>query len=316
VAQKLGLDFETLRALNPDLVYVDATGYGTGGSYACRPSYAPSIAVAAGLTMRNVEQHLGPEPARGLTARKDRASRLSAGTSSPTINADGLSALGTANALLLGLLAAARGLAPHLETTMVSTTSSVNYEALLQYARGEPPQPDPDLRGFHALYRLYESLDGWIFLAAPREREWDALVVAMEPYVVLGDDPRFESRAARAAQDTELAGVLAAAFRTRCGSEWENELTKRDVACVVSSADSTEGMLMSSEVGGASGYVSEVTHPIFGDHPRLAPVIHFSRSKTVVRPGCLAGEHTDAILRELGMDSDRIADLRERRVVS
>jgi crotonobetainyl-CoA:carnitine CoA-transferase CaiB-like acyl-CoA transferase len=316
VAEKLGLDFETLRAVNPDLVYVDATGYGTGGSYRGRPSYAPSIAVAAGLTMRNVEQHLGPEPARSLAARKDRATRLSAGTSSPTINADGLSALGTANALLLGLLAAARGQSPHLETTMVSTTSSVNYEALLQYASAEAPLPDPDLLGFQALYRLYQSLDGWIFLAAPREREWDALVLAMEPYLALGDDPRFASRAARVANDSQLTEVLAAAFRTRCGSEWENELTKRDVACVVSSADSTEGMLMSRAVGGASGYVSEVTHPVFGEHPRLAPVIHFSRSETVVRPGCLAGQHTDAILRELGMDPDRIADLRERGVVS
>src|SRR5262249_20799618 len=112
VAEKLGLDFATLRSLNRALVYVDATGYGTGGSYGGRPSYAPSIAVAAGLTMRNVEQHLGTEPAHSLAARKDRAIRLSAGTSSPSINADGLSALGTANALLLGLLAAARGRAP------------------------------------------------------------------------------------------------------------------------------------------------------------------------------------------------------------
>jgi crotonobetainyl-CoA:carnitine CoA-transferase CaiB-like acyl-CoA transferase len=316
VAEKLGLDVDTLRGLNPDLVYIDATGYGTGGSYGGRPSYAPSIAVAAGLTMRNVEQHLGTEPARSLAARKDRASRLSAATSSPTINADGLSALGTANALLLGLLAAVRGRAPHLETTMVATTSSVNYEALLEYANAEPPLPDRDLLGFSALYRLYESRDGWIFLAAPREGEWDALVQAMEPYLTLGDDPRFSSRASRAAHDSDLAQLLAGVFCSRCGSEWETELTKRDVACVVSSADSTEGMLMSSAVGGASGYVAEVTHPIFAEHPRLAPVIHFSRSGTVARPGCLAGQQTDAILRELGMDSDRIADLRERRVVS
>jgi crotonobetainyl-CoA:carnitine CoA-transferase CaiB-like acyl-CoA transferase len=199
---------------------------------------------------------------------------------------------------------------------MVATTSSVNYEALLEYANAEPPLPDRDLLGFSALYRLYESLDGWIFLAAPREDEWDALVQAMEPYFELGDDPRFKSRAARAAHDSDLTQLLGGVFRTRCGLEWETELTKRDVACAVSSAESTEGMLMSSAVGGASGYVAEVIHPIFAEHPRLAPVIHFSRSRTVARPGCLAGQHTDAILQELGMDSTRIADLRERRVVS
>jgi crotonobetainyl-CoA:carnitine CoA-transferase CaiB-like acyl-CoA transferase len=138
----------------------------------------------------------------------------------------------------------------------------------------------------------------------------------MEPYFELGDDPRFNSRAARAAHDSDLTHLLAGVFRTRFGLEWETELTKRDGACAVSSAESTEGMLMSSAVGGASGYVAEVIHPTFAEHPRLAPVIHFSRSRTVARPGCLAGQHTDAILQELGMDSTRIADLRDRRVVS
>jgi crotonobetainyl-CoA:carnitine CoA-transferase CaiB-like acyl-CoA transferase len=316
VAEKLGLDFQSLRALNPNLVYVDATGYGVGGPYADRPSYAPSIADAAGLTMANVEQHLGSEPAVSVAARKERAVRLSAGASAPAINADGLSALGSSSALLLGLLSAARGHAPQLETTMLSTTASVNFEALIEGAGVAPSRPDSELLGLNALYRLYESLDGWIFLAVLKEREWDDLAKILEPYISLRDDPRFTNPAARVVNDSELAQLLATVFRTRRGAEWEGDMSQRDVACVVSSKDSTEGMLMSGEVGGASGYVAEVTHPLLDEHPRLAPVIRFSRSETRVRPACLAGQHTEAILRELGMDADRIADLQERHIVS
>ncbi|MGO8864539.1 MAG: CoA transferase [Acidimicrobiales bacterium] len=316
VAEKLGLDADTLRALNPRLVYVDATGYGVRGPYAKRPSYAPSIAVAAGITMRNVERHLGQEPAKSLSARKERAIRLSASTSAPPINADGLSALGTASALLLGLLSAARGqVPPRLETTMLSTTASVNFEALIEGAGITASAPDPELLGLGALYRLYESADGWIFLAVVKEREWDALVEAVEPYGSLREDDRFGTAGGRARHDSELAQVLADIFRSRSGAEWEKDLTRRNVACTVSSESPTEGMLFGSEVGGASGYLSQVVHPTFNEHPRLAPIIRFSRSLTVARPGCLAGQHTESILRELGMDADRVADLKHRRVV-
>jgi len=316
VAEKLGLDADTLRTLNPRLVYVDATGYGMRGPYAKRPSYAPSIAVAAGITLRNVERHLGQEPATSLPAREERAIRLSAGTSAPPVNADGLSALGTANALLLGLLSAARGqVPPHLETTMLSTTASVNFEALIEGSGIVPSAPDPELLGLGALYRLYEAADGWIFLAVVTEREWEALLEAVEPYGSLGGDDRFRTSSGRAAHDAELARVLGQVFRSRSGAEWEKDLTRRNIACTVSSETPTEGMFFSSEVGGASGYLSDVIHPTFNEHPRLAPILRFSRSHTVARPGCLAGQHTESILGELGMGADRIADLKMRRVV-
>ena len=59
----------------------------------------------------------------------------------------------------------------------------------------------------------------------------------------------------------------------------------------------------------------DVVHPTFDEHPRLAPYIRFSRSATQARPGVVAGQHTDALLAELGKTDEEIADLRQREVV-
>jgi crotonobetainyl-CoA:carnitine CoA-transferase CaiB-like acyl-CoA transferase len=75
-------------------------------------------------------------------------------------------------------------------------------------------------------------------------------------------------------------------------------------------------MLFDDAFGGASGYVVEVTHPVFDEHPRLAPYVRFSRSRTQALPGVLAGEQTDAILAGIGRTADEIAELRARGIVA
>jgi crotonobetainyl-CoA:carnitine CoA-transferase CaiB-like acyl-CoA transferase len=147
-----------------------------------------------------------------------------------------------------------------------------------------------------------------VFLAAPRASDWPALVTALEGRTALGDDRRFSTAELRAEHDEDLAAVLASAFRRESGTYWETDLNARGVACVVSSTRATEGLLMSDELGRPSGYVADVTHPVYDDHPPMAPVIRFSRPATIARPGCLSGQHTDAILGEMGMDDAAIAD--------
>jgi crotonobetainyl-CoA:carnitine CoA-transferase CaiB-like acyl-CoA transferase len=80
--------------------------------------------------------------------------------------------------------------------------------------------------------------------------------------------------------------------------------------------DSIEAMLFDESFGRASGYVVDVVHPVFDEHPRLAPYVRFSRSSTRALPGVLAGQHTDEILTRLGRTADEIADLRARNVVA
>jgi crotonobetainyl-CoA:carnitine CoA-transferase CaiB-like acyl-CoA transferase len=76
-----------------------------------------------------------------------------------------------------------------------------------------------------------------------------------------------------------------------------------------------EATLLSESFGRASGYVVDVVHPVFDEHPRLAPMVQFSRSAARAGAGVLAGSHTDAVLAEVGYDDDARAALRDRHVI-
>ena len=77
-----------------------------------------------------------------------------------------------------------------------------------------------------------------------------------------------------------------------------------------------EAVMLSEDFGRASGYIADVVHPTFDEHPRLAPTVRFSRSSTQALAGQLKGAHTDSILDELGYDEAARADLREREIVA
>ena len=105
-------------------------------------------------------------------------------------------------------------------------------------------------------------------------------------------------------------------FATRPKAEWERDLLAADCACVAVVLDPLESVMLSEDFGRASGYIADVVHPTFDEHPRLAPTVRFSRSATQAGAGQLKGAHTDAILEELGYDEAARADLRDREVVA
>jgi crotonobetainyl-CoA:carnitine CoA-transferase CaiB-like acyl-CoA transferase len=225
------------------------------------------------------------------------------------VQADGLAAVSVATALLLGLLARERGFgAQSMMTTMMHSAAHALSEDMVEYdGRAPLARADPELYGLSARYRLYEARDGWIFLAAPAAREWAPLVAALAPYGTLDDEMRND--------DAALARVLSETFRRRTAAEWERDLTAADVGCVVASSAPIEAMLM-SEWSRASGYLADVVHPTFDEHPRLAPLVRLSRSAIVARPACLAGQHTDSLLAEFGYSTAEIAALRDGNVVA
>jgi crotonobetainyl-CoA:carnitine CoA-transferase CaiB-like acyl-CoA transferase len=316
VAQRLGLDEATIRAVNPSVIYHEAPGFGTAGPYGHRPAYAPTIGAGSGMARRNVKSAVPERTDLTLEQVKDGALKM--GAASMTVgHADGFSALGVACAEALGLLVRKRGHGgQRVVTTMLLTLAHVLSEDMIEYpGRPEAPAADADLLGLGPLYWLYETARGWVFLAAPQECEWEALRKAMPASAGL-DDHRFATAQGRDRFADDLAARLTQAFRARTADEWEAMLTEADLGCTaVDPGPSHNTLMMPGGLAQQLDMTTEVEHPMFGRHPRLKAVISFSRSATRAGPGILIGQHTDLVLNELGYSEQELEDLAARGVI-
>jgi crotonobetainyl-CoA:carnitine CoA-transferase CaiB-like acyl-CoA transferase len=174
-----GDDYDSLAAVNPDLVYLYAGAYGADGPYGTRPAFAPTMSIAAGFG----GHLLGWESAmrRGRTITFDEGMAELAEISKvvggpvrpPTNNGDAGPALVVATGMLLGLLARQRtGEGQYAETSMLCSNA---------YAVSDSAFDPGDETTFHdengtgPLYRLYPASEGWVFLAAPDADDWSPL---------------------------------------------------------------------------------------------------------------------------------------------
>src|ERR1700742_2866090 len=313
-AERARIDEPSLKAVNPELAFVTTSGYGVDGPFAHRAAYAPSVGAASGLSL--VDSHDTGEPPTDLDDLHRRAVKLHAGGAVPAVQSDGIAAHGVGSALLIALYAKRIGRPlSNVVTTMLGTAQQAMIPYNASYAtRPAETAADEQFFGMNALYRMYRAAAGYVFLAAPLPREWPALAKAMSPYVDLHADERFADAESRVQHDNELIAALTTVFETKTKLEWERELSAQDVGCVEVVEANSELVLQTDPYFDA-GYSVRAHSPIFEEHRRLAPLCRFSRSRTRADAGCAIGQHTDAVLREIGLDDATIVDLRAKEIV-
>jgi crotonobetainyl-CoA:carnitine CoA-transferase CaiB-like acyl-CoA transferase len=313
-AERSRIDEASLRAVNPELAFVTTSGYGVDGPFSHRAAYAPSVGAASGLAL--VDSHDTGEAPADVDDLHRRAVALHAGGAVPAVQSDGIAAHGVGSALLVALYAKCHGRTlDNVVTTMLGTVQQAMIDYNASYATRPPSvAADDQFFGMHALYRMYRAADGFVFLAAPLPREWPAVTKAMSPYVDLHADERFADAESRAAHDGDLIGVLTSVFAQKTKLEWECELSAQDVGCV-EVVEANSELVLQTDPYFEAGYAVEAVSPIFEEHRRLAPLCRFSRSRSKAEAGCTIGQHTAAILREIGLDDQRIAELREAEII-
>jgi crotonobetainyl-CoA:carnitine CoA-transferase CaiB-like acyl-CoA transferase len=315
---RLGLDYQSIKINNPNVIYVNAPGYGVDGPYGGKPAYAPSIGAAAGLPLTNVGQTVPERAGLDMAQIHDGARRLSAASAMSNAQADGFAALGVATAILFGLTARAVGAGgQELFSSMINTGAHAMSAHAVTYP-GAPIEPvaDSGLRGLSATYRIYDAAEGYVFLAAPSSSAFTHLLSALtiDEAAPLRSE-KFLTPELRTTHDAELVSALSTLFASKTAKTWEAELLPKGVGLVAVTTDSIEATMYDESFGRASGYVADAVHATFDDYVRLAPYVRFSRSATQAPPSVLAGAQTDSLLAEFGASAESIADLRGRNII-
>jgi len=315
VADKLGLGYDELKAINPRLLYVHASGYGTDGPYAHRALYAQAAQAVAGSFGRQVGYWAAPAQNLGLGVMELQAVVLP--RLNQLVDGDSNAALALLAALSLGLYHQQRtGEGQLLRTSMIGGNAWAYSDDFCTYD-GKPAIPlcDSEYYGTSALDRVYRAQgDGWVCVAVRSDAEFNSLAIVLgQPELAV--DERFASAKAREMHDEVLTALLTERLREKPAGEWEALSSAARVGCVEVNMKGQPVFTSYDPVLRETGLTVVFEHPLYGEMVRAAPPVSFSDTPGRVAPPCARGQHNRAILAEVGYGDDEINDFEARNVV-
>ncbi len=303
VPDRLGIGYETAKAINPEIVWVSANGYGPDAPGARRPSAHPIPGAAIGGALFQAGSAMPPPGCETIEEIREVSRQLMRANEA---NPDPNTGLLVASATLLGLYAQRRyGLGQEIYVNMLTANAYANSDDFLQY-EGKPArrQVDGELYGTAPWYRLYEASEGWVFFAALRDEQWTAFCREAAP--ALEDRDSVDEHA--------LTTALVELFAQAQASEWESRLTAVGVGCVRADTGPVGEFLIRDEHVLANGFSPMANHRRLGDVRRWGPLTTMAGGRDDYGPGVLAGQETDEILEEIGRGGE-IESLRSAGVV-
>ena len=292
----IGLGPEQLRAVNPKIVYVSASGFGQTGPYRRR----------AGVNLI-VEAFSGALSVTG--APDDMPMRPGVQT------ADIFGALFATYAVLSGLISVMKGRGGRIaDVSLVEASiSAAAWETAYYLATGDVPVRLGHQHRLNAPYQLFETHDGkYIAIGTPNDELFKRFmtVLGLESYL---SDARFVSYVLRKQNEAGLLEVVTPAVHQRSASELESLLMQTGVPC--SLVNDYKEVFDNPHIK-ARNVLQEINHPVMGKMPAVRnPVLFDANSPTIRLPAPLLGQHSAEILRELGHSDAQIAEFAKAGVV-
>lgn len=295
VAERLGIDYDSVKAANPRLIYCSISAFGPDGPWREKPGL-DSLAQALGGLM-------------SITGEPDGGPVL---CGAPV--ADTLGGMLAIQGVLTALISrAATGQGQRVDASLLNGMLFAHTARLSVFH--ETGEPLPRYGSGHpeiVPYQAFEAQDGWLFVAAWVDRLWLPFCKAVGQDA-LATDPRFATRADRLAHRAELEAILIPIFRGRPVSAWMEALEAADVLCAP--INDYPQLVRHPQVV-ATGFIAEQAHPRAGRFKTVATPVKLEKTPGTIRTAApLLGEHSRDVLAEAGFTPAEIDSLASRGII-
>ncbi|MCQ4316502.1 CoA transferase [Stutzerimonas zhaodongensis] len=295
-----GLDYESLKAINPKLIYCSITGFGSDGPYANRAGYDFMIQGLGGLMSLTgrAEEEEGAGPVKVGVALTDILTGLYA---------------------TVGVLAALNsreqtGVGQHVELALLDVqVACLANQAMNYLTTGVAPKRMGNAHPNIVPYQDFPTADGDIILTIGNDGQFRKFAEAAG-HPEWASDPRFASNKARVAHRKELVPMIRQVTVFRTTAEWVTLLEQAGVPC--GPINDLAQVFADPQVQ-ARGLRVDMSHPLSGTVPQVASPIRLSGTPVEYRKAPpLLGEHSEAVLQNvLGLSFDKILSLRQSGVI-
>lgn len=295
-AARLGVDYETLAAINPKLIYCEISGYGRDGPLGDDPGYDVMLQAFSGM----------------ISTMGDPDGNYARVSFSPVD-------LGTAMHAFSGVLAAViergrTGKGMYLEACLLDTAIGFMTYLAQNYLRtGKVPQRMGTAHASLCPYQVFVAADGPLMIGVGNDAQWKRFcpVTGLQEHV---DHPDFRTNADRVRNMRKTVALVQEQIKTRTIAEWVELLRKAGVPC---SPIHTLDQALSHPQVEARGLLTEAIHPALGLVRNVGLPVRFGREDRVAhRPPPTLGQHSEEILREAGYADEAIRDLKRSGVIA